>query len=208
MALLEVGLLHGDLAVGQLLQSGVVLLQRVVECLHALVFADVRPRVLHVRHHALVYCGEVGLSKVAEHLARELLPVERLRLYPVNNLAPELHDLFHKLGPELLQLHVLQVLQIFLLGHWPNHGATVAVREERLHHSPYPVLLLNAVGEAFLRLERLFKIILGGKGFALLVDELEREVAHDPHEGWEVAGIFLWVHVFPRALRLDVDVLG
>ena len=55
----------------------------------------------------------------------------------------------------------------------------------------------------------LLKILLRGDLLSLLVDQLKGEVPDNPHEGWKILGVFLWVHVILVEPRLfDLDVLG
>lgn len=43
---------------------------------------------------------------------------------------------------------------------------------------------------------------------AFRVDQLEREVAHDPHQRWEVLSVLLRIGFLAPTACLDLDVLG
>ena len=69
--------------------------------------------------------------------------------------------------------------------------------------------MLNTVRETLLRLKSFFEVLFRGDGLTLKVNELQGEVSHNPHEGWEVLSILFGVNIFlGDALRLKLDVLS
>ena len=56
-------------------------------------------------------------------------------------------------------------------------------------------------------LKSLFKVVFRCNRLRVCVDELEREVADDPHERWEVLGVLLRVRVIVAATSLDLNIL-
>lgn len=57
--------------------------------------------------------------------------------------------------------------------------------------------------------ESLLEILFWGDLLAFLVDKLESEVSNDPHERWEILGIFFRVDVILiKSRALDLDMLG
>ena len=116
--------------------------------------------------------------------------------------------LLNELGPQILQWDVGQVLELVLLGEWPDHGAAVSFFEERLQKSADPIFLVDCLAESLLALKRLLEVVLRGNGLLLCVDQLQGEVADHPHERWEVGRVLLWVGVVLATSSLDLDVLG
>jgi hypothetical protein len=69
--------------------------------------------------------------------------------------------------------------------------------------------LLNTVRETLLWLKSFLEVLFRGDGLTLKVNELQGEVSHNPHEGWEVLSILFGVNIFlGDALRLKLDVLS
>jgi hypothetical protein len=173
----------------------------------ALALANVRPGSLDVGDDASVDSLNVAASQVVQHVTREFLPMHELGFDPVDDLAPELHELLNKLRSEVVKVDLLQGLEIFLLGERANHGATVSLFEEGLEEAADAVLLFNAIRESLLWLEGLLEVLFGSNWLALLVNQLKREVSHNPHERREVLRVLLGVDfILAQALSLKVYV--
>ena len=56
-------------------------------------------------------------------------------------------------------------------------------------------------------LKSLFKVVFRCNRLGVGIDELQREVADDPHERWEVLGVLLRVRVVVAATSLDLNIL-
>ena len=98
----------------------------------ALALANVRPGSLDVGDDASVDSLNVTASQVVQHVTGEFLPMHELGLDPVDDLAPELHELLNELRSEVIKVYLLQGLEVFLLGEWANHRAAVSLFEEGL----------------------------------------------------------------------------
>lgn len=67
--------------------------------------------------------------------------------------------------------------------------------------------MLDTVRETLLGLKCLFEVLFWGDGLTLKVHELQGEVSHNPHEGWEVLCVLFGVNIFlGDTLRLKLDV--
>ena len=80
--------------------------------------------------------------------------------------------------------------------------------EERLEQTSDTILLVDSVTKAFLVLEGLFQVFPGGNWFGILINKLECEVTHNPHQCWEVLCIIFGVSFVVASTSLDLDVLS
>mmetsp|Transcript_29085 Transcript_29085/g.28077 ORF Transcript_29085/g.28077 Transcript_29085/m.28077 type:complete len:306 (-) Transcript_29085:567-1484(-) len=178
-----------------LLDAAFVLVEGLLDGSLALVLTHVGPGGLYARDAALVDGLGVGVAELQEHLPIDLLPIEDLRLHLLEDPLPQAVHLLHKLRPELALLDELQVLQVLLLLNGPHHREAVPILEEIHDQPPDPVLLLDGVRRTPLLLQRLLQVVLRVYLVPLLVQQLQSEITHDPHEGWEVLGHLLWVRL-------------
>mmetsp|Transcript_9780 Transcript_9780/g.9556 ORF Transcript_9780/g.9556 Transcript_9780/m.9556 type:complete len:316 (+) Transcript_9780:1443-2390(+) len=206
--LLQVLVFHGDPLVDAVLEDLIEGAQAFFHGFGAFVLADVVPGVLDVGHHPVVDRLHVALRQRHHHAPVQLLPIQHLRLHPVQHLPPQDQHLFLEIGSEVGEVHVGQVLEVVFVGEGPDQGAAVSILEERFQQLPDSILLLHIVGETLLLLEGLVEVLFGGDVVSIFIDQLQSEVSDDPHEAGEVGAVLLGVHLFVVALGLDVDVLG
>ena len=133
--------------------------------------------------------------------------MDLLRLNPHDDLSAKLLDLVNELRSQLLKIHVCEVLELVFLGEGTDHGAAVPLLEETFEQTANAVLLLDRLTEALLVCEGLLEVLFARDWFRLSVQQLKREVPHDPHEAGEVLGELLRVGFFARTSRLDLNVL-
>jgi hypothetical protein len=72
------------------------------------------------------------LSQVEKHLSIKFTAIYRFWFDTVDNFAPQLLDLLHKLRPQLVQIHFSQILQLVFFSEWSDHGAAVTLFEKAL----------------------------------------------------------------------------
>ena len=116
-------------------------------------------------------------------------------------------DLLNELRSQLVHRDICQALQLTLLSEWSNHGVAVTFFEERLEQTSDTVLLVNSITETFLILECLFQVFPGGNWLRILVNKLESEITHNPHQCWEVLSILFGVSFVVTSASLDLNVL-
>lgn len=90
-----------------------------------LVPAYLRPRRLDVRDSPVVNCADVHAQKVDPHFTVHVVALNLLGWAVAKNLAAQVHHLFDKLRPKLVDLHFFEFLQLVLIDQWTNEGVAV-----------------------------------------------------------------------------------
>jgi hypothetical protein len=80
----------------------------------------------------------------------------------------------------------LQILKIDFVFHRPDHRVAIPVFEKLLDHPPDPILLLDCVAVALLRMQGALKILSLANLVALEVYQPKTEVPNHPKERGEV----------------------
>lgn len=104
--------------------------------------------------------------------------------------------LLDKLRSQLLHGNVDKILEGILIRKRSDHRDTVAIGEEAFEQAPNPIFLVNRLGESLLLAKCLLEVLLGVDGVTFLVNQLQCEVAHNPHKRWKVLRKILRVDFF------------
>ena len=172
-----------------------------------LILAHVGPGALNVWHRALVDGIRVCCAKLEQHSTAQMLAIQHLWLGPFEDSLAQCRDLLQELRTVLAIVHGLQVLECTLILDWAHESAAVAILEEQLYHASDPVLLLDGVAVALLRLQGVLQVLLLVDCVAISVDEAQTEVAHYPQERWEVLLDFSRVCLAKLLRLLDLQLL-
>jgi len=87
---------------------------------------ELGPGILNVGTGAVVDGTHVGLYELGKHLAGQEFSVERLGLDLLENPLAETDDLLNELGPQGLELDLVQVLQVLLVIRGSEQAKTVS----------------------------------------------------------------------------------
>jgi len=172
----------------------------------AFILAQISPCGFNVGHCAVIDSFYIVGSEIVEHGSVQVLAMHLFGLHSVYYLLAHLLDAIHEFRTHIVERSVYQILKRFLIRHRAYKGHTVPVWKEAFKEFSDPVLVFYCVCEPFLGGQRFFQILFRTDRLAIIVHQLQSEVADHPDEVREIAGVLLRVDVFWRTLGANLDV--
>lgn len=129
-------------------------------CLLAFPRADIFPSCLDLRQFLAVNLSSVNPNQFNHHLSSHLFSFYLLDFYVAVDQATKINNLLHKLRSQLVNLHCIQLLKLFLICERTDKSKTSSV-DERV--SDWLPDLVSDVWVTGLRTERLLQIFVGSK---------------------------------------------
>jgi hypothetical protein len=133
--------------------------------------------------------------------------MEHFRLDSFEDSLPELVHLFNKFWPQFRVRNILQTLQILFCFNRSDHCETVPIFKKVHDQSPYPILFLNCIRDAFLFLQSFLQIVFLVDLISILIQQFQTEVSHYPHEWRKVLSHFVRIRLILLRL-LNLQLLG
>lgn len=119
--------------------------KRLILGLLTLILTNVDPGGLNTWNCSFINRFHVRLHQIPEHGSVQTLSINFLGLDSVQHLLSKDHNLVDELWSELLHWDINEILELILVGEGSDHGDTVPIGEETLHHSPDSILLLDTI---------------------------------------------------------------
>mmetsp|Transcript_93474 Transcript_93474/g.296575 ORF Transcript_93474/g.296575 Transcript_93474/m.296575 type:complete len:201 (+) Transcript_93474:575-1177(+) len=142
VAVLKLGLAHGEPAQDLLLHPPCVLLHRVPQAVPQLVLHCGRPRRLYRGHRTVVDRQAVLRGKIRKHRPRDGRAANLLGLKCREHLVHKGLDLRSELRPQRFVGHLLDAPQVRFVRHRPHQRHAVALRKEVPDRARHAALLL------------------------------------------------------------------